>query len=306
MTVDIFFADEVFPEFNSMETVEHDDVVKIIKLCHQMGLDSKNMIVRHTDFNNFDNKFPCTFLYSPKQLLYAQALRDIERTIPSKHFGAFFGNIGSGIRLKLLEKMYSNDLLKHSMWTAYNIEYDANISSEFKRFLELQTPRVYVNDTCFNVNPSELKEFSYSQQTKYILDTNEYDGFLFQNSVVNILIDTCAVNRTARYTTLKVFKPIKFKKPFISTFGKDSLKFLKQLGFKTFDSLWKETYDEYPAGEAQFNCMINVMNEIVNTKTIEQVVSDTNQICEYNYNLLHDTDWNMWFEKQVREKYDLR
>lgn len=300
---DIFFADELFGEFNSMETVEYIDVVKIIDLCYERGLDPQNMIIRHTDFNNFDNKFPCKFLYHPKQLLYAQQLHDIENTVPSKYFGAFLGNVGSGIRFNLLKKMYEVDMLQHSIWSAYNIDIEntSDISVGFKQFLKENTPKVYVHDKCYNLNPSELKEFSYSKQTRYILDTNPYDDFLFKTCVINILIDTCAVNKNARYTTLKVFKPIKFKKPFISTFGKDSLKFLKTLGFRTFNDVWSEKYDEYEPGEEQLDSMIETMVDITKTNSIHDIVSATNEICEYNYRLLQDTDWNLWFENQVRK-----
>jgi hypothetical protein len=304
----MFFADEMFPEFNSMETVEYEDVVKIIEQCNQLGLDARNMVVRHTDFNEFDNKFPCIFVYHPKQLLCALNLCDLEGGIPSKYFGAFFGNMITPGRMNLMEKMYTNGLLDHTLWTAYNIEfqYTNDISSEFKQFLDTYAPRVYVDNKYFNLNPEEIEYFSYSKATRYILDSNGYDAYLYKNSAINVLIDTCAVNRTARYTTLKVFKPIKFKKPFISTFGKDSLKFLKRIGFKTFEVVWEETYDDYSVGEEQYNCMINIMMDIVQTKSIADIVSGTQQICEYNYNLLHDTDWNRWFDKQVREKYELR
>jgi hypothetical protein len=300
----VFFADDVFHEFKSSETVEYQDVVKIIDKCNELGLDPHNMVVRHTDFNTFDNVFPCKFLYHPKQLLYAQTLlRDIESITPSKYFGAFFGNIGSGIRLNLLEKMYNQDLLDYCIWTAYNIDLSIieHMSDEFKDFLEQNTPRVYVDTQCFNVNPQEIKEFEYTKETRYIRDTNGHDGFMFQECAINVLVDTCAVNKNVRYTTLKVFKPIKYKKPFISTFGKDSLKYLRTLGFKTFNTVWDEIYDDYEPGDKQFDIMVKTLTNLVNTKSIQDIFNETKQICEYNYQLLHDTDWNLWFEKQVRD-----
>ena len=47
--------------------------------------------------------------------------------------------------------------------------------------------------------------------------------------------------------------------------------------------------------------MVKTLTDLVNTKSIQDIFNETKQVCEYNYQLLRDTDWNLWFEKQVRD-----
>ena len=51
----------------------------------------------------------------------------------------------------------------------------------------------------------------------------------------------CIENK--KHLTEKIFKPIVAGKPFILAAGYENLKYLKSYGFKTFESLWNEDYD---------------------------------------------------------------
>jgi hypothetical protein len=48
-----------------------------------------------------------------------------------------------------------------------------------------------------------------------------------------------------QHLTEKTFKPIAMGMPFVLSAPTGSLKYLKQYGFKTFDSVWDESYDNY-------------------------------------------------------------
>ena len=86
----------------------------------------------------------------------------------------------------------------------------------------------------------------------------------------------------------KVFKCIAMKHPFILVTSPHSLQYLKQLGYKTFESLIDESYDnELDDG----NRMIKIVNEIerlCNLKDTEltNFLVESKKICSYNYNVL--------------------
>lgn len=308
MNDDIVFADDIiFPLNRTAETVEVSDLDNLLKKCKELSIDPRRVVVKHRNFSKFNEQYPFIFIYDTELLNQAKALSDIDNShFPNNFFGAFFGNLTSGNKINLMEKMFEHDLLKYSIWTAYNFEIveQRNFSIDFLTFLKTNTPRIFVNDRLLNLRFEKIEEFSYAKETRYIYDNNGYDKFIFQDCAINLLVDTCASNENSRFTTLKVFKPIKYKKPFITTFGKDSLKYLKSLGFKTFCQYWDEDYDNYSPNRNQFDFIIKTLLDIIQRKTITDIVAETNYICEYNYNLLHDKDWNAWVKDELKIQYD--
>jgi hypothetical protein len=84
----------------------------------------------------------------------------------------------------------------------------------------------------------------------------------------------------------KVFKPIACMHPFIVLGNKDSLKRLRDMGYKTFDGFIDERYDSLPTFE-RFDAIISSIKQII---AIEDKVSwykSMQPILEHNYNVLH-------------------
>jgi hypothetical protein len=48
------------------------------------------------------------------------------------------------------------------------------------------------------------------------------------------------------HLTEKIFKPIVLQQPFLLVGSKGGLKYLKEYGFRTFDKIWDESYDDLP------------------------------------------------------------
>lgn len=92
----------------------------------------------------------------------------------------------------------------------------------------------------------------------------------------------------------KTFKPILNKSPFIFLGSPYGLKYLRSLGFKTFNFVIDESYDaemltykrvKSALEQAKILCELSV-NEC--TKKLEQL----NDVCEYNYNHYLNTCWD--------------
>ena len=90
----------------------------------------------------------------------------------------------------------------------------------------------------------------------------------------------------------KVFKCIAMKHPFILVTVPNSLQYLKQLGYKTFDSIIDEQYDEELDDGKR---MIKIVDEIERLSNLTEVelfkfLTEAKAICDYNYQLLKSKD----------------
>jgi len=74
-------------------------------------------------------------------------------------------------------------------------------------------------------------------------DSNPHAPQLYAQSLVSVITETHFFENTLHLTE-KTFKPITFLHPFIMVSTAGSLAYLKGLGFKTFDSIWDESYDQ--------------------------------------------------------------
>ena len=63
------------------------------------------------------------------------------------------------------------------------------------------------------------------------------------DSLLYLVTETVATGRR-HHLTEKTFKPIALGMPFVIVGTKGSLKYLRSYGFKTFDSIWDESYDD--------------------------------------------------------------
>jgi hypothetical protein len=66
------------------------------------------------------------------------------------------------------------------------------------------------------------------------------------------------------YFTEKITKPLYYGQPFILIGWKNSLKFLKEMGFKTYDDVFDESHDELETWEERTKFAWNEIEKILN------------------------------------------
>ena len=116
----------------------------------------------------------------------------------------------------------------------------------------------------------------------YLLD----DSYFYITLMTNYELLTSPIQQVSE----KVYKSIVYKMPFLlwsATGG--ILKYLKSLGFKTFDSIIDESYDdENKTYMERYSLFLNEMNKIIKMEDseIENKYKSIIPILEYNYNLL--------------------
>jgi len=88
------------------------------------------------------------------------------------------------------------------------------------------------------------------------------------------------------HLTEKIFKPIAMGQPYIIVSGPNSLKYIKQYGFKTFNSIWDESYDEELNSQPRLEKLTRLIHYINNLPTDQYnaLMKKCKEITKYNRN----------------------
>ena len=103
----------------------------------------------------------------------------------------------------------------------------------------------------------------------------------YKNIFVDVVNETDVVDSTC-FITEKTARPILFKTPFIIMAGKNYIKSLKKLGFKTFDKWWDEDYDNF-SGIKRIEKITEVIDYIKNLNNVDSIHTEMQEVIEYNY-----------------------
>jgi hypothetical protein len=123
-------------------------------------------------------------------------------------------------------------------------------------------------------------------------DPNQYYEFVerildevYLNSWVSVITESSYFNHEhSVFISEKTFKPIACMQPFIIVGSKHSLKYLRKLGYKTFDGFIDESYDELDDNDR----FLAIANALIKIKNIEDKVSwykSMQDILEHNHKL---------------------
>jgi hypothetical protein len=107
------------------------------------------------------------------------------------------------------------------------------------------------------------------------------------DSWVSIISEASFVDsENTLFLSEKLFKPIACMHPFIVLGNKDSLKKLRQMGYRTFDGFIDESYDSLPTFE-RFEAIILAIKKIIAIEDKVTWYKSMQDILEHNYNVLH-------------------
>jgi hypothetical protein len=90
------------------------------------------------------------------------------------------------------------------------------------------------------------------------------------------------------HLTEKTFKPIVNRHPFIVVSAPYTLKAIRSFGFKTFDTIIDESYDNILDHNERFDTIVNIIKDMSlwDKKKIAKTTAQIKDIVDYNYDLL--------------------
>ena len=153
-----------------------------------------------------------------------------------------------------------------------------------------------------NINGLEFKSIQLEGDVMYGSRLSYHDEFLFTinpewyyKSKVDIITETMLYDE-AIHITEKTYKSIYLGLPFVVSATKGHLKHLRDMGFKTFNSVINEDYDEIN-NKHKVKHVVDAAIELCKIYNTPKVL----EICQFNKELYSDVD----FRKKICKKYFL-
>jgi hypothetical protein len=121
---------------------------------------------------------------------------------------------------------------------------------------------------------------------------------IYNQTAYSIVTETNAENDFTFYTE-KIVKPILAKRLFIVIAGHNYLKNLKSLGFKTFDCVIDESYDDIEDNITRYNAACEEIQKL-SLLPQQEVLDKIKPIVEHNKEVMLSTDWLGNFHKELK------
>lgn len=152
-----------------------------------------------------------------------------------------------------------------------------------------------VIDVYKNITPLYIDDFLKNYFNSPEDDTSKYDNLgqiiystHYNKSFISLVSETLVRNDTI-YLSEKTFKPIVMGHPFITVSSTGTLKKIKELGYKTFDRWWDESYDECETYQERIDSIILILKELQKKTNKEriQMRAEMLDVLKYNQKLIH-------------------
>ena len=226
-------------------------------------------IITISDYNNklienFDTKYliPCYFWFHgliSLRWFYNWKYYERDQLENTKKFGLYARSVNGNrtYRAQLLEDLAS---------------YSKDIYFYLQPSTKKDLPSHVVNSW-----PENKKIFN--SETSATIDWEDHSKFDIQ-----LVAETVFNDESFVHLTEKVFKPIVMYQPFILFANAGSLKYLRKYGFKTFDSVWDESYDLELDSKERYQKIINLTYQLSSLSSTEfkKIIEKTQEIVNYN------------------------
>jgi hypothetical protein len=131
--------------------------------------------------------------------------------------------------------------------------------------------------------PRHQLEAYYKENQHTSCNSADFNLDDYNSTVFEVVLETLFDDGRLQLTE-KVLRPIALGQPFILCSTADSLKFLREYGFKTFDSVFDEQYDTIANPYERLHAVVHLMKEITrwdpNTRSIK--MQQIQEIVNYN------------------------
>jgi hypothetical protein len=192
-------------------------------------------------------------------------------------------------RFYFIYQMYKNNLLdefnfSHSKVTS---EDDFDIwdiwpwTDDMTEFAKT-TPHIYDN--------VEGPSFTFGgwAQAIEIVPKHRQDNYIYvvTESVFNYSRPYDSFDGMTRDTSEKTWKPIALKMPFIMLHQPYALKRLRDIGYKTFHTIWDESYDEIEDCNQRMTAIVDLVKSLSSREDFVDMIESCDDIVEHNFKML--------------------
>jgi len=193
----------------------------------------------------------------------------------------FLNGRGRNHRQHLINKWNNSSLLKSCLWT--NLDAAAGP-------VNFLPPEYEVDRYC-----NRLTDINPTGYVKFDLFDNEW-GEIYLNPAPYIdtyfsVVTETVFNYPYSFRTEKIWKPIAIGHPWIAVANQGFYRDLKKLGFKTFESLIDESFDNIEDNQTRLSAVANAV-ETLASSDLDQFMVAASDICKYNQNYFKEMSIN--------------
>jgi hypothetical protein len=174
----------------------------------------------------------------------------------------FLNKKSNPYRVALLDNCSKLNLLNCALWS--DLSRNKQLPVEYKDFYNGQLDEIKINNTNFSLNFVE----------------GVLNPKLYIDSYFSVVTETNFTSLKS-FRTEKIYKPLLIGHPFIAVANYHYYKDLKNIGFKTFNGLIDETFDDILNDTERLQAITNSIDNLCKSD-LKNFLKEAKPICEYN------------------------
>jgi len=281
--------------------------------CGDLVRDHRMLLIGGGDMDpewpclQYDSFLPKILDYKENQQAASQSSRIYETQHKPYKF-LFLNGRSRSQRKYLLERFKLDGLLDQSLWT--NLENRVAFPAEIVLWHEGQD--LMLTPSEIKTLPAQYEVDRYRQQVNKTFDSGFIKSDLFNQEWGEIYIESAPyidtyfslVTETVfdypySFRTEKIWKPIAMGHPWIAVANAGYYRDIRNLGFKTFDHLIDESFDQIEDSQKRIERILEVVKDLCN-QDLDKFLASAQNICKYNQQHLED------MRLQVRREFPER
>jgi hypothetical protein len=191
-------------------------------------------------------------------------------------------------RIKFADLLQANDLVSQCQTTFNTTDPESGICYQDHVFKNPQWKPTGQLEDYFDTNTTPS-----SASADFVADD-------YNNTDIEVVLETL-FDDGRLHLTEKSLRPMACAQPFILAAPHGSLEYLREYGFKTFDSVWDETYDTISDPVQRLQAIVNLMCEINawDPALRQQKMAQAQAIADYNRAWFFDQAFSHMIENEL-------
>jgi len=190
-------------------------------------------------------------------------------------------------RAAIVNDLYKDGYLDNSYFSLQEIQ-DKDEAVDI--LMDRTLPILAESEPLDNIDSQGYMQHDSVANYDWILKSKLYVGTESYMAVESQILQQGHSQYPIRFLSEKVYKPIAWGMPFVILGNRLSLLKVRQLGFKTFDGLIDESYDQEADAELRYKLVLNCIKEFLDNPPNQTKILE---ICKFNLELFYSTDFQL-------------